>query len=151
MSVGPVFGHESYSGAQAGPLFIGDPAKHGALRINPRSDDREYIAKIRAALHHDVSDDRFTAIANLLHCDEVASTVGVPVAISPERYGAVDRQYVLMTEDGAVPPAAQAHMIKTVDESGIGGVTTVHEMSGSQSPFFAKPKELRDVFVEIAD
>lgn len=150
MNAGAVLGHESFSTGQAGPLFIGDPAKHGALRIDPRSDDPDYVAKAKAGFYHDISDAHFAAIANLLHCDEVASTVGVPMTISPEKFGTVKRHYIRMGDDRAIPPAAQDYMINLVDESAIGGKTVVHEMSGSHSPFYAKPKELRDVFVKIA-
>ncbi len=150
LAAGAVLGHESFSTGQAGAIFIGDPGKHGALRIDPRSQDPEYIAKAKSGFYHDVSDEHFAAIANLLHCDEVISTAAFPMAISAERYGAVDRHYIRMADDRAVPAAAQDHMVKTVDDSSVGGKTTVHGLSGSHSPFFAKPKELLDVFVKIA-
>ena len=150
MPAGAILGHESFSTGQAGAIFIGDPDKHGALRIDPRSDDPEYVAKAKSAFYHDVSDEHFAAIANLLHCDEVISTAGVPMAVSAEKFGTVGRHYIRMTDDRAIPAAAQDHMVKTVDGSGIGGKTTVHSMSGSHSPFFAKPKELLEVLVKIA-
>ncbi len=147
---GAMFEHPSFETAEALPLCIGDFAQHGALRIDPRSEDLEYVKAAKQAFCHDVSDARFEAIANLLHCDEVASTAGVPMRISPENFGTVERHYIHMADDRTVPPVAQDYMVESVDTSGIGGTTTVHRMSGSHSPFFAKPRELRDVLRKIA-
>jgi len=73
-----------------------------------------------------------------------------PIAITPENYGAVERNYIRCIEDGAIPIKAQDKMIEQFDASGIGGKTAIHRLAGSHSPFFAQPEKLRDVFVEIA-
>ena len=150
MPAGAIFGDPSFKTGQAGALFIGDPAKTGALRIDPRSQDPDYVAKSKQALYHDVSDGHFAAIANLLHCDEVASTAGVPMAITAAKYGKVARHYIRLADDRAVPAEAQDRMVELVDTSAIGGKTTVHRMSGSHSPFFAQPEALLAVFDKIA-
>ena len=150
MTGGAILGDPSFEPAQLGPLFMADPAETGGLRIDPRSQDPDYVAQAKAAFYHDVSDDYFTAIASLLNCDEVASTAGVPMAISAERYGKVARHYIRLADDKAIPAGAQDRMVELVDASGIGGTTTVHRMTGSHSPFFAQPEALLAVLDKIA-
>ena len=150
MTGGAILGDPSFEPAQLGPLFMADPAETGGLRIDPRSRDPDYVAQAKKAFYHDVSDDYFAAIASLLNCDEVASTAGVPMAISAERYGTVARHYIRLADDQAIPAGAQDRMVELVDASGIGGTTTVHRMSGSHSPFFAQPEALLAVLDKIA-
>lgn len=150
MTGGAILGDPSFEPAQLGPLFMADPAETGGLRIDPRSQDPDYVAQAKKAFYHDVSDDYFAAIASLLNCDEVASTAGVPMAISAERYGTVARHYIRLADDKAIPAGAQDRMVELVDASGIGGTTTVHRMSGSHSPFFAQPEALLAVLDKIA-
>ena len=150
MTGGAILGDPSFEPAQLGPLFMADPAETGGLRIDPRSQDPDYVAQAKTAFYHDVSDDYFAAIASLLNCDEVASTAGVPMAISAERYGKVARHYIRLADDKAIPAGAQDRMVELVDASGIGGTTTVHRMTGSHSPFFAQPEALLAVLDKIA-
>ena len=150
MTGGAILGDPSFEPAQLGPLFMADPAETGGLRIDPRSQDPDYVAQAKKAFYHDVSDDYFAAIASLLNCDEVASTADVPMAISAGRYGKVARHYIRLADDMAIPAGAQDRMVGLVDASGIGGTTTVHRMPGSHSPFFAQPEALLAVFDKIA-
>lgn len=150
MTAGAMLGDASFKGALVAPLFMADPGKIGAIRIDPRSQDAEYVAKAKRAFYADVTDGHFAAIANLLHCDEVASTAGQAMAISPGKYGTVARHFIRLSEDRAIPSAAQDKMVQLVDGSGIGGKTTVHRMAGSHSPFFAQPAALLEVFSKIA-
>ena len=150
MSGGAILGDPSFETGQVAPLLMADPAEIGALRIDPRSQDPDYVAKAKEAFYHDVSDDHFATIANLLHCDEVASTAGVPMAISADRYGTVARHYVRTADDKVIPAVAQDRMVELLDASGVGGTTTVHRIPGSHSPFFSRPEALSAVLDEIA-
>jgi len=142
--------HESFSVSRALPLYIGDPTVHGGVRINPRSNDSEYNAIAKAGFYHDVSDEHFAAISNLLHCDDIASTSVEPMAITAEKFGGVDRHFIRCIDDGAIPIKSQDNMIEQFDASGIGGTTAIHSLSGSHSPFFAQPENLGDAFIKIA-
>ena len=150
MSGGEILGDPSFETAEVAPLLMADPAETGALRIDPRSQDPDYVAQAKRTFYHDVSDAHFATIASLLHCDEVASTAGVPMAISAGRYGTVARHYIRLADDKAIPAAAQDRMVELLDASGIGGKTTMHRMPGSHSPFFAQPEALSAVLDEIA-
>jgi hypothetical protein len=120
------------------------------MRIDPRTEDAAARQATKQAFYGDFPDVRFDAVANLLHPDEVASTA-VPMAITAGKYGTVDRHYVSMDEDRAIPPVAQAMMIRMLDETNLGRATSVHHMAGSHSPFFAKPIELTEILCKIAN
>lgn len=150
MSPGGALADKSFKTGKVLPLVMGDPAKIGALRIDPRSSDPVYVAKAKEAFYADVSDAHFAAIANLLHCDEVAQTIGVKCPITPANFGKVSRHYIHLADDRAIPAAAQDRMVELVDGSGVGGKTTVHRMGGSHSPFMAQPDALLDVFRKTA-
>lgn len=150
MPPGAMLGDPSFKTGQVAPLLVADPAKTGALRVNPRSDDAGYVAKTKNAFYHDIPEGHFAAIANLLHCDEPASTAGVPMAVTAARYGKIPRHYIRLADDRAIPAVAQDRMVELADGSGIGGKTVVHRMSGSHSPFVAQPEALMAVFDRIA-
>ena len=150
MTAGAILGDPAFETGQVTPLLMADSAETGTLRIDPRSQDPDYVAKAKQAFYHDVSDGHFAAIAKLLDCDEVASTAAVPMAISAGRYGKVARHYIHLADDKAIPAVAQDRMVELVDASGIGGETTVHRMPGSHSPFFAQPEALLAVLDKIA-
>lgn len=142
---------DSFKAGQLGLLFAADPAKTGTLRINPRSPDPAYAAQARTTFYADVDEGRMPAILGMLHSDEPATVTGVVQKLTPEKYGTVDRHYIVMEDDKTIPAAAQRFMISNMDGSGIGGKTTVHSMSGSHSPFFAQPDRLAETLLSIAD
>jgi hypothetical protein len=61
-----------------------------------------------------------------------------------EKFGSVPRYYVECTEDRAVMPFIQRKMYTEMP------CEKVYSMAPSHSPFFSKPKELSDIFCEIA-
>lgn len=150
MPPGAMLQHKTFAGSQVNPLLMADPAKVGALRMDTRSTDPAYVAAAKEAFYADVSDARFAAIANMLHCDEVASTAGVKSPVTKEKFGTVSRHFIHLADDKAIKAEAQDHMVATVDAAGLGAKTEVHKMSGSHSPFYAQPDALLEVFRKIA-
>ncbi len=150
MAPGGILQDKSFATGKVTPLLMADPVKVGALRMDTRSSDPAYVAAAKEAFYADVSDARFAAIANLLHCDESAQTAGVPCPVTPANFGTVARHYIRLADDRAIPAAAQDRMVELVDGSGVGGKTVVHKMSGSHSPFMAQPDALLDIFRKIA-
>jgi pimeloyl-ACP methyl ester carboxylesterase len=147
---GAVLADNVFSTALVSSLFGADLQRVGAMRIDPRTEDPALRRITKTAFYGDLPEARFDVVASLLHPDEAASTAAVPMAVSAGRYGTVDRHYVRMNEDRAIPPAAQAMMVRALDETKLGPDTSVHHMPGSHSPFFAKPTELSDLLCNIA-
>jgi len=89
-------------------------------------------------------DDNITELAKLLLSDEPFESAVTPLQLSDVNFGSVPRYYIECTEDKAVTPFIQRKMYaETVCKK-------VFSLPTSHSPFFSKPKELVDIFLEIA-
>jgi hypothetical protein len=64
--------------------------------------------------------------------------------LTEENYGSVPRYYIECTDDRAVTPFIQQKMYNQTP------CLKVYKINTSHSPFFSKPKELCDIFLEIA-
>ena len=97
----------------------------------------------KEGLYHDCNDDIFQ-MARMILSRESSVTGITPLELTDENYGSVPRYYIECTEDKAVTPFIQQKMYtETVCEK-------VYQMQTSHSPFFSKPQELCDIFLEIA-
>lgn len=97
----------------------------------------------KEGLYHDCDDDIFQ-MARMILSHESALTGITPLELSDENYGSVPRYYIECTEDKAVTPFIQKKMYtETVCKK-------VYQMQTSHSPFFSKPQELCDIFLQIA-
>ncbi len=97
----------------------------------------------KEGLYHDC-EDYITQLAKVLLSHEPVESGITPLQLSEENYGSVRRFYIECTEDRAVTPFIQQKMYKeTICEK-------VYQMQTSHSPFFSKPQELCDIFLEIA-
>jgi pimeloyl-ACP methyl ester carboxylesterase len=126
----------------SGAVLIGDPTKTGAMRINPREADPEYVEKGRQAFYNDLTTDDYFALAGCL-------TPDLPVAVcfddargTVERWGRIPRTFVRCTEDHTIPLALQDRMIAEADAATPDNPFTVHTLASSHSPFASMPDRL---------
>lgn len=149
-AAGAYFDHPTMATSRALPLFIGDPARTGAVRLNARSADRAFRAAAKAAFYGDVSDEAFAAAANLLTPDEPEAVFGGNAGVTAARWGRVPRTYIRCSEDAAIPLAAQDLFIAEADALVPDRRTTVRTLRSSHSPFLSMPDELSRVLIEAA-
>lgn len=149
-AAGAYFSDPSMATSKALPLFIGDPAKTGAIRLNARSADRAFQMAAKAAFYGDVSDDRFAAVANLLTPDEPAAIFGAKANVTAANWGRVPRTYIRCTQDQALPIAAQDQFIAEADALVPASRYTVRTLDTSHSPFISAPAELARLLIEAA-
>jgi pimeloyl-ACP methyl ester carboxylesterase len=129
----------------SGAILVGDPMKTGAMRINPRDDDPEYVEKGRLALYGDVSTGEYLRFAAYLNPD-----LPLPVAFddargTAERWGRVPRTFIRTTEDRTVPLALQDRMIAEADELTPDNRFDVRSLPSSHAPFASMPDRLAEV------
>lgn len=149
-AAGAYFAEPAMSTSKALPLFLGDPAKTGAIRFNHRSADPAFKAAAKAAFYGDISDDQFTAVANLLTPDEPAAVFGGKATVTAERWGRVRRTYVRCTQDQAIPLAAQDQFIAEADALTPRNRYIVRTLDASHSPFISMPAQLARLIEEAA-
>lgn len=97
----------------------------------------------KEGLYHDCEDD-ITEMAKVILSHEPIESGVVPLKLSEENFGRVPRYYIACTDDRAVTPFIQQKMYEETP------CQEVYEMHTSHSPFFSKPKELVDIFLDIA-
>lgn len=97
----------------------------------------------KEGLYHDCDDDIYQ-MARLILSHESVVTGTTPLELTEENFGSVRKFYIECTEDRAVTPFIQQKMYReTVCEK-------VYKIATSHSPFFSRPQELCDIFLEIA-
>ena len=130
-------------------LLMADPEEVGALRLDSRSEDADYVARVKETFYGDVADADFREILGGLHPDEPAQITGEPSPITPDSFGRLPRHYIRLTEDLAVNIEGQDEMIRQVDAQ-LGNSTLVHSLEASHSPFLSMPAALVDILVATA-
>ncbi len=97
----------------------------------------------KEGLYHDC-DENITQLAKLLLSHEPIESGITPLQLTNENFGKVPKYYIECTEDRAVTPFIQHKMYTdTVCDK-------VYCLPTSHSPFFSKPQELSNIFLEIA-
>jgi len=98
----------------------------------------------KEGLYHDC-DDYITELAKVLLSHEPVMTGVTPLHLTDANFGRVPRYYIECTEDRAVTPYIQRKMYTETP------CRKVYQMSTSHSPFFSRPAELVDIFLQIAE
>ncbi len=130
-------------------LFMADPEGVGAMRIDPTSDDPDYVAAMREAFCADASEEDFELAKAQLHPDEPAQVATVQSPITPERFGCVPRHYICCSQDKAITIAGQKTLVSLVDTQ-LGNQTNVHVLDSSHEPFLSMPEAVCDILVHAA-
>jgi pimeloyl-ACP methyl ester carboxylesterase len=123
-------------------ILIGDPMTTGAMRINPRNGDPDYVEKGRAALYSDVSTDEYLRFAAYFNPDLPLAVAFDDARGTPERWGSVPRTFIRTTQDHTVPLALQDRMIAEADALTPSNRFDVRSLPSSHSPFASMPDRL---------
>jgi pimeloyl-ACP methyl ester carboxylesterase len=142
-------GTPEFAASEIPPLLVGDPAVTGALRIDFRSTDPGYQARIKSALAADVEDDEWRAVTSMVTPDIPTGPLADPAAITPGRWGAIPRTYISDTADSAIPAAAQRMFIEEADKLTPGNRTEVRELAASHCPFLSQPDQLASILLQL--
>jgi pimeloyl-ACP methyl ester carboxylesterase len=134
----------------SGAILIGDPTKTGAMRINPRESDPDYVERGRMAFYNDLSTDEYFKLAGCLNPDLPLAVAFDGARGTAERWGRVPRTFIRLSEDRTVPPALQDRMIAEADEATPDNRFDVHTLPSSHSPFASMPGRLAAVLDGLA-
>lgn len=97
----------------------------------------------RDALYADCSDADVALSASLL-TREPSRPALTRLKLTAERYGAVPRAYIRLTQDRAVSPALQDRLLNETS------VERVESIAASHSAYFSKPEELTRTILKLA-
>jgi len=132
----------------SGAVLIGDPSVTGALRINPRDGDPDYVEKGRQAFYNDLSTDEYLAFAAYLNPDLPLGVAFDDARGTAARWGRVPRTFVRCTKDQTIPLALQDRMIAEADAATPDNPFHVDTLPSSHSPFASMPDDLAAVLVQ---
>jgi pimeloyl-ACP methyl ester carboxylesterase len=133
----------------SGAILVGDPTQTGAMRIDPRNADPDYVEKGRLALYGDVSTAEYLRFAAYFNPDLPLAVAFDDARGTPGRWGRIPRTFVRTTEDRTVPPALQDRMIAEADELTPGNRFDVRSLPSSHSAFASMPDRLAAVLAEL--
>ncbi|WP_342133529.1 alpha/beta fold hydrolase [Hydrogenophaga sp. OTU3427] len=140
----------NFAVSEVPPLFVADPTVVGAARINHESADPAYVARLKSCFYHDLSDEAFLAVSNMLTPDNPIGTLTTPVQLTVGAWGRVSRTFVRCTADRALPIAVQDQMIADADAFTPGNRFEQITLNTSHSPFVSAPADLVEVLVSLA-
>jgi len=128
------------------PQFI--PAEDNIIRLGfyPVDDGESMMVRDDAAMagfYSDCSpDDAAAALRRLV--PQPNRPMADPVLLSPERWGAIPRHYVLTREDRTIPLESQRSMARALPG------TVLHELPSGHSPFYTHAAELAEILLSAA-
>ncbi|GAB3508754.1 alpha/beta hydrolase [Amycolatopsis cihanbeyliensis] len=129
---------------------VGDPVRLGALRVNWRSADPEFLAEARAALlTPDAPDRELFDVLNILYPDDPLGLNQADARPDPRRWGRIRRTFVRHTRDGLVPIALQDRMIREADELTPGNRFDVRSVVTGHTPAADKLPEVVDILDDL--
>ena len=129
---------------------IGDPAVTGAVRINNRNANPEYVEKCRQCFYNDVSTADFIPFAATLMPDVSLKGFLDDARGTPERWGKLPRTYIRCTLDNAIPIALQDRFIAEADALTPGNKFEQYTLVSSHSPFASMPNELAALLLKLS-
>jgi pimeloyl-ACP methyl ester carboxylesterase len=122
-------------------LAIGDPARIGAVRFNPRG-NLDYLKQLHSVFYQDVALERFLPFSTSLSPDLPLPLWVGETRATPARWGSIPRTYIHCTQDRAIPPALQLRMIADADATTPRNRCQVLTLQSSHSPFVSRVEEL---------
>jgi pimeloyl-ACP methyl ester carboxylesterase len=131
------------------PLVYGDPVTIGALRIDPDSRDSQRRERLVQAFYGDVERHKAEAAVALLGCDAPMPAVLQPTELTANRWGSIDRTYVICTKDRTIPPALQQLFITQADQAFPNKLTKVQTLESSHSPFLSMPERVAELLAPL--
>ncbi|WP_165867652.1 alpha/beta fold hydrolase [Mesorhizobium sp. DCY119] len=129
-------------------LFVADPAKVGAVRLNPRGDEA-YLRQLWEAYYNDLAFENFLIHANALTPDLPVDFWIGNVSVTAGKWGSIPRTYIRALQDRALAPALQDVMIAHADELTPHNRFEVIELDSSHSPFASQPTALVAMLAKI--
>ena len=117
------------------------PSAIGVMRPSDVEGAHAFAEELAAETFYNTCDAETTRWAMARLRPQPDAPLGVPVSLSPERFGRVAKAYIVCARDQALPPGAQHFMCERMPD------VTKHVMDCDHSPFFSDP----DGLVEIID
>lgn len=124
----------------------------GVARLNWRSAhaDAALFAQLKAAIMADSTDHQFRLLLDSLDPDENHSVLEPAAVVTADGWGRVPHTYVRLSEDRAITPAVQDHMIRKADALTPHNPFEVHTLPTSHVGYFSRPQPFAALLAGLA-
>ncbi|MDA9009342.1 alpha/beta fold hydrolase [Alphaproteobacteria bacterium] len=140
---------DQHNNSKLRSVIMADPAQIGALRIDPRSTDANYLSAYKEAMSADTAENQDGAIMHLLTPDAPVSIYGDVADFEPG-FGSLNRHYILCTEDQTVMPSTSRAIVDDMNSAWPDHPTKLLELKASHSALLSQPDKLAEGLVSIA-
>jgi pimeloyl-ACP methyl ester carboxylesterase len=140
---------DQHTNSKLGPVIMADPAKIGALRIDPRSPDAAYQAAAKEALAADVDDRLLATVMHLLTPDAPAAMYG-EAATFADGFEGIQRTFIRCTEDRTLVPSTCDVIVADMNAAWPGSPTRLIDMQSSHEAMFGQPETLAKHLMELS-
>lgn len=132
-------------------VWIGDPARTGTLRSNPRSGDPEVLATQHALMMADLDPALTPAVLNYaMQPDESLQAILAEAQVNPTTWTQLPRTYIRTTHDRVIPPAVQDRMIAEADFLDPTNPFEVYSLTTSHLAPITQPAEIAEILTATA-
>lgn len=139
---------EQQAKSKLGPTVMADPAIVGALRIDPRSEDPEYLAIAKEALAADVDDDLLAAVMHLLTPDAPVAMYGEVPEFLPG-FETLKRLAIRCTADMTIVPSTMTAIVDDMNAAWPAEPTKVVDLDSSHEAMFSQPEAVANHIMSI--
>ena len=133
----------------SGAIIVADPTKVGAMRINPRNGDPDYVEAGRKALYGDVPTEEYERYAAFFAPDMPLQMALDDARGTAKRWGRLKRTFIRTLQDRTIPLALPDRMIADADAATPGNRFDVRALDSSHSPFASMPEALVKVLATL--
>ena len=131
------------------PLYKGDPADIGAIRLDVATDDRHYREEMREALYGDADPQVAEAALRLITPDVPVGFAFGTTTLTHDGWGSVPRTYLRCAADTGLMTAVQDLFIRDADDAYPDNPTSVETINSSHSPFVSMPADLAGLLTDL--
>ncbi|MGW0806959.1 alpha/beta fold hydrolase [Nonomuraea sp. NPDC002799] len=130
--------------------IVGDPRVLNAIRVNWRTNDRDFLEAAKTAFMAEGSDGELLAMLNTLLPDESLQVSSADARGRKGSWGRVPRVYIRHARDRVIPLALQDRMIREADAATPGNRFEVFTVETSHAPTPAAYRQITDILHRLA-
>lgn len=134
-------GEDQAANSKIGNVILADPATIGALRMDPRSTDADYLAGAKEALAGDVDDALLAQVMHMLTPDAPVAMYGDVAEFAPG-FAGLKRTYIRCTQDNTVMASTSDAIVSDLNAAYPDNATGLVDLDTSHEAMFGAPEAL---------
>lgn len=139
-------GEDQANNSKIGNVILADPATVGALRMDPRSEDANYLAGAKEALAGDVDDALLAQVMHMLTPDAPVAMYGDVAEFAPG-FADLKKTYIRCTQDMTVMSSTSEAIVADFNAANPDNSTAMVDLDTSHEAMFGAPEALANALM----